>query len=122
MQTRQYDLFGGSTELPPDVVARMTRNEKVAHILEEYPEARGNDRVCMLRYWEVFDGLRQALGEEGFDLFADAFHKITHPETVRRGRAEVQKLRKGGGSLLPGESVINYRRARDGAGAPGPRG
>ena len=117
----QLDLFGGSTDLPPDVISRMTRDQKVAYILEEYPETRGDDRELMLRYWEVFDGLRGHLGDEGFEAFAAAFHKITHPETVRRGRAGLQKLRSGSGSLRPGESVIAYRRARDGAGAPGPR-
>jgi len=122
MHARQYDLFGGSTDLPPDVVTRMGRDEKVAYILEHYPETRGDDRECALRYWEVFDGLRQTLGDEAFEVFAAAFRKITNYETVRRGRAEVQKLRTGAGSLLPGQEVIDYRLARDGAGAPGPRG
>ena len=122
---RQLDLFGGSTDLPPDVIARMSRNDKIRYLLETYPETRGNDCECILRWWEVFDGLRGHLGDDGFEAFADAFrhvYSITCTETIRRGRAEVQKLRTGSGSLLPSQSVVEYRKSRDGAGAPGPRG
>jgi hypothetical protein len=101
----------------------MSRDEKVAYILENYPETRGNDRLCMLRYWEEFDGLRVQLGEDAWAVFFDLFKvehpaKITHPETIRRGRQSVQKLRTGTGSLQPSGSVAEYRRARDGAGPP----
>ena len=116
--TVQYDLFGGSTDLPPDVIVNMSRDDKCAYIMENYPETRGDDRLCMLRYWQVFDSLDVVLGAEGWEAFKAAFLKITPPETIRRGRQEIQRIRTGTGSLQPSGAVTEYRRARDGAGPP----
>ena len=104
--------------LPPDVVCRMTRDEKVALVLEHWPDARKEDRWLMLGYWAVFDRLHERLGVEAFERFCRVFVSITTPETIRRGRQSVQKLRTDAGHLLPDAQTIQYRRSRDGAGAP----
>jgi len=119
---QQLDLFGGSTAMPPDVVAKMTRDEKVAYILENWPETRNDDQLLMLRYWQEFDGLQAALGAEAFAVFVEVFPHLTNPETIRRGRQTNQKNRSNSGHLRPSPSILEYRRARDGAGPPGPRG
>lgn len=117
-QVKQFDLFGSSTSLPPDLIASMNRDEKVAYILEHWPETRDDDRTLILRYWQEFDALEGALGSAEFARFAATFPKLTSPETIRRGRQSVQKLRTGTGSLQPSGSVADYRRARDSAGPP----
>ena len=48
------------------------------------------------RYPEAYNIL-----EEAAERFAAWFRRATHPETIRRRRAEIQKLGGGGGSLLP---------------------
>jgi hypothetical protein len=109
----QLDLFGGIA--PP---AGLTRDQKCAYIMEHWPETRNDDRLLMIRFWQVFDSLEEILGATGFRRFQAWFAKATHPETIRRGRAEIQKLGKGGGSLLPEEHEAARRRALDGAGPP----
>ena len=84
----------------------------------ECAAARKEDRLLMLGYWAVFDDLDDLLGADAFQAFAAAFLTITTPETVRRGRQEIQKLRTGTGHLLPDAQTIAYRRSRDGAGPP----
>jgi len=110
---RQMGLFGGAE--PPQ---GLTPQEKVAYILEVRPAARDDDRELMLAFWELFDGLTTVLGEEGAARFAAWFRKATHPETIRRRRAEIQKLGGGGGALLPSPGEAARRRALDGAGPP----
>lgn len=109
----QMGLFGG-TEPPQG----LTPHEKVAFILETNPEARDDDRELMLAYWQQFDALALVLGAEAMGKFAAWFRKSTHPETIRRRRAEIQKLSGGGGSMLPSPGEADRRRALDGAGPP----
>ena len=111
--TAQMYLFDDGQ--PP---AGLNRDEKVAYILEHWPECRNDDRLLMLRFWEVFDGMAEVLGEQGARRFRAWFCKATHPETIRRGRASVQKLRRGGGALLPSDREAERRRALAGAGPP----
>jgi hypothetical protein len=61
------------------------------------------------------------LGPDVAEQVAAWFRKATHPETIRRGRANLQKLRTGTGTLLPGSAEVERRRALDGAGPPGRR-
>ena len=109
----QMDLFGRAA--PPQ---GLSPQEKVAYILEICPAARDDDRELMLRYWELFDGLALVLGEQGADRFREWFRMATHPETIRRRRADIQKLGGGGGSMLPSATEAARRRALDGAGPP----
>lgn len=116
MSAVQFDLFGN--ERPP---ADLSPADQVAYVLERHPECRGDDRELMVRFWEVFDGLRSVLGDEAFERFAAWFRNprgATHPETIRRRRAEHQQLAGDGGRLLPGKGAVAYRRARSRGGAP----
>jgi hypothetical protein len=109
----QLDLFGGIA--PP---AGLTRDQKCAYIMEHWPETRDDDRALMLRFWQLFDRLDAALGPVAWARFCEVFPRVTHPETIRRGRAEIQRLRTGSGSLLPSITEAERRRALDGAGPP----
>lgn len=111
--TYQFDLFG-SMAPPQD----LNRDEKVAYIMENWPECRNDDRELMIRFWRVFDSMEEILGDEGARRFRAWFLRATHPETIRRGRANIQKLRTGAGALQPSEAEAQRRRALDGAGPP----
>jgi len=75
----------------------------VRHILAHYPEARSNDKLLMLLYWEIVD--RIPMTKE----FKRAFLKrATHPESIRRCRQRIQSM----GDYLPRKEVLEYRRAR----------
>ena len=106
----QFDLFGG-LQPPPD----LDRDAKVAYILERWPECRDDDRELWLRFWQVFDGMEQALGTKGMAQFRRFFLKATHPETIRRGRQEVQRVRTDSGSLRPSPEETKRRQELDGA-------
>lgn len=111
----QFDLFG-TLQAPQD----LDRDGKVAYILERWPECRGDDKQLAIRFWQVFDGLEEALGPEAFEAFRAWFcaPSTTNYETIRRGRAGIQQLRTGTGALLPGAAEIERRRSLDGAGPP----
>lgn len=112
----QLNLFGEIVAPPLD-----SYRDRVAWILENYPEARNDDRLCLYLYWLLYDGLGVALGSD--ETIARFRHFIennaTTPETIRRRRAEIQKLRyPGAGTLLPNSTEQARRRALDGAGSP----
>lgn len=115
MANAQYDLWGTLQPAP----SGLNRDQKVAYILEHAPATRDDDRELMLEFWRVFDSMDEALGAEAAEAFRAWFRKATHPETIRRGRAGLQRLRDGGGSLLPTQGEAERRRALDGAGPPG---
>ena len=108
-------------------------------LLDENPQARNDDRLLMLLWWERFDALGTLFHWTLHDLFKgerddeelqvmveaamDRFHAwfqntATHPETIRRRRAELQSNRKNHGTLRGSAGTTAYRKARDGAGPP----
>ena len=116
MSNSQLNLFGEVVAPPLD-----SYHDRVAWILENHPEARNDDRLCLFLYWLLYDGLHAALGsDEAVDRFRAFMEKqATTPETIRRRRAEIQKLRyPGAGTLLPDATEIERRRSLDGAGPP----
>ena len=73
----------------------------VRFILAHFPEARSNDKLLMLLYWELIDKIK--IPRE----FRQAFlHRATHPETIRRCRQRIQAKQK----YLPPEEVLERRR------------
>ena len=75
----------------------------VRYILAHYPEARNDDKLLMLLYWEIIDRIK--IPKE----FKIAFRKYaTHPETIRRVRQKIQSS----GDYLPRKEVLEYRRRR----------
>jgi len=104
--------------LSMEIIAAMSYAERTAYVLEHFPEARGNDCLCLLLYWWLWDSLDLILTDEEFaEMLAWTRHATT-PETVRRRRQEFQRLRSTSGCLLPDEGTIARRRALDGAGSP----
>ena len=98
----------------------MTYKDKAALILDQYPDARDNDNVFVLRCLWEFDGLHKVLSAEDYRklLAWAARQETTAFETWRRRRQEIQRNRTGSGYLRPTESVASYRQSRDGAGPP----
>jgi len=75
----------------------------VRYILAHYPEARNDDKLLMLLYWEIIDHIK--IPKE----FKIAFRRYaTHPETIRRMRQKIQHE----GDYLPRKEVLEYRRSR----------
>lgn len=51
-----------------------------------YPQTRGNDRLLVSYYYEVFEGIREE------DTFFDVMGKtLTNFETIRRARQKIQE-------------------------------
>jgi len=136
MDVKQMAMFR------PPVAAQDLRDlsplQKAELLLDENPQARNDDRLLMLLWWERFDDLgtmfhwtlrdllEGEVGDEELQVMAEAaterfrkwFLTATHPETIRRRRAELQSNRKKHGALRGSAQTTAYRKARDGAGPP----
>lgn len=86
-----------------DFAKRATKvKENLITILEEFPETRNNDKLLMLRYWELCDDVDMT---ENFEKTFLA--SATSPESIRRAR---QLLQSKGLFLPTDEEVIRKRR------------
>jgi hypothetical protein len=75
----------------------------IRYILAHFPEARSNDKLLMLIYWEMFDKI--TIPKE----FKQAFlHEATHPETITRMRRKIQEE----GNYLPRQEILEARRRK----------
>ena len=118
-QTATGQLVFSGVEVDPH--QGMSYKDKAAMILDQYPDARDNDKVFVLRCQWEFDGLHMVISAEVYrKLLAWAAHPdTTAPETWRRRRQEIQRNRNASaGYLRPSQSVEHYRRQRDGKGPP----
>lgn len=113
---RQMTLDGVEVDPYQDLNLR----QRAAIILDNYPDARDNDNVFVLRCLWEFDGLRHVIDVATYRkiLAWAARQDTTSFETWRRRRQEIQRNRSGAGYLQPSEDVADYRRRRDGAGPP----
>lgn len=114
----QLDLLGEG--LPPSGISL---RDRVAHIMDEIPDARNDDPLAALEYWSRYDGMLDLKAFQNvahLEQFCEWFRVVaTNYETIRRRRQEIQRNRDDGiGHLRPSASVESYRRARDGAGPP----
>ena len=135
--TEQLTMFG--PPVPADL-GDLTPEQKAEYLLDENPDARGNDKLLMLLWWERFDALgslflwtmrdlleceksqeeMEAIADAALERFKTWFlsKSTTHPETIRRRRAALQSNRKKHGTLRGPAHITAYRKARDGAGPP----
>jgi hypothetical protein len=92
------------SETPEQLHEVLSNTEMVIrYILAHYPEARNNDKLLMLLYWELADKIN--IPKE----FRQAFlYKATPPETIRRARQKIQAE----GSYLPRQEVLEARRRK----------
>lgn len=137
VRMEQLAMFGPA--VPAMDLAGLSPHQKAELLLDQHPETRGDDRLLMLLWWERFDGLHELFrwlmrdlfegekADEELDAVAAAISErfdewfrttATHPETIRRRRAEIQSNRSADGALRGPASVTAYRRERDGAGPP----
>lgn len=100
-------LFGGAVEVAGGPY------EKVRYILGNYEEARDDDMLLAWIYWNLFDGMAEAL--QGGTLEYWFLHTATHFETIRRRRQELKR------SYPPTREVQEYREKMSKAGPPGRR-
>jgi hypothetical protein len=64
--------------------------QKMAYVLQKYPEARNDYRLAMFYFWLEFEGLDDALGEK-VDAFREWFvDRATSPKTLQNRTMEVQ--------------------------------
>jgi hypothetical protein len=92
------------TEAPEQLKEVLSNTEMaIRYILAHYPEARNNDKLLMLLYWELADKIN--IPKE----FRQAFlYKATPPETIKRARQKIQAE----GSYLPRQEVLEARRRK----------
>jgi hypothetical protein len=90
------------TEQPEQLKEVLSNTEMaIRYILAHYPEARNNDKLLMLLYWELADKI--SIPKE----FRQAFlYRATPPETIRRARQKIQSQHE----YLPSEDVLRKRR------------
>jgi len=73
----------------------------VRYILAHYPNARSNDKLLMLLYWKMVDGI-----DIPRDFWYAFLHRATPPETIRRARQKIQEA----GDYLPDKETLEKRR------------
>lgn len=81
-----------------------TIRQNVEAILRDYPETRNDDKLLMLRYWEIIDGINFGANFESQFRF-----QATMPESIRRARQLVQEE----GLYLPTSAVAASRRSKE---------
>jgi hypothetical protein len=101
-QRKTHKLGFHMAETPEQLKTILSNTETaIRYILAHYPEARNNDKLLMLLYWELVDKIK--IPKE----FQQAFlHRATHPETIRRTRQKIQSQHE----YLPSEDVLKKRR------------
>jgi hypothetical protein len=85
MVAMQGGLFGG-------VAVTGSIKDKVAYILEQYPEARDDYKLLVLRYWQEIDGLNvDTMDAAAFQAWL--LQKATSWKTLQNRAMEVQNER-----------------------------
>jgi hypothetical protein len=89
----------------PEQLKEKLSNTEMAtrYILAHFPEARNNDKLLMLLYWDIIDKI--PIPKEFRQTF---LHKATPPETIRRMRQKIQEQ----GEYLPRQEVLEARRRK----------
>lgn len=68
-------------------MAEMDLNQayrKVAYLMDAAPQARQDNLLIILMYWQIFDGI-----ELPSEIVAQILEKATAPETITRSRRKV---------------------------------
>lgn len=73
------------------------KQDKVAFILEHFPETRNSDNLLCVMYWKLVDGAK----------YVDDIQFATNPEVIRRARQKIQNEHK---RFLPTDPEIVKRR------------
>jgi len=90
--------------------------QRVAYVMEHWPETRGDEALLLVRYWTTYDGLGDVMDEATLARFTAWLRRkeTTCAETIRRRRQEIHS----GGYLLPDAETLDYRARRARAGPP----
>lgn len=116
---QQWSLDGERVFTSPDGSrsnpTALTDKEKVALIMDRYPETRDCDKLLLFFYWKLFGPLDRFLNPEAQDSLLRflACKETKVPESVRRRRQELHKLRTEEGILRPAPDILDRRRRLD---------
>jgi len=77
--------------------------DAVRYILAHYPEARNNDMLLTILYWDIFNGIKLPK-----PIRLALLHQAEHFETIRRTRQRIQAV----GDYRPRKEMQKYRRSR----------
>lgn len=101
---KEAKLEGEKTEILRSVASAKldTLQEKVAWILNNYPEARDSDITLMLIYWKRFD---PDMYDENF-IKTDDLYQLTRLTSLQRARAKIQNTYR----LFQASPTIQRRR------------
>jgi hypothetical protein len=104
--SRQEELQKEKEKILADILeARIdTLQQRVAWILNHYPEARDSDITCQLYFWKHFDGEIY----NPMRLIPDDLYKLTRLTSIARSRAYVQNVHK----LFLATPVVRQRRGK----------
>lgn len=68
--------------------------DRLAYIMEVYPETQGNYKALHFRYWMEFEGLREVLKSGDSSRFEHWYrYKATSPKTLNNRAGELQNKR-----------------------------
>lgn len=101
----QKTLDEAQIETPEELLAKLkTYKARVKYILEQYPQATGDDRILQWRYLKVFYPKVRITYKQFSDL-----RKMPAPETLSRCR---RLLQADNPDLRPTDKTVRKRRAR----------
>jgi hypothetical protein len=84
---RRWEVEKQRLERAADSAGKLdTVQERVAWILNQYPETRDSDRELWFRYWGLFDSDNW----DGHSINLRDAYRVTHPGSLTRARAKVQ--------------------------------
>ncbi|PEL24360.1 hypothetical protein [Bacillus toyonensis] len=81
--------------------------QNVEELLQHYPEARENDKLLLLLYWQKVDMVRFSNGDISV---IDFLFKATPSESITRARRKVQEERE---DLAATDKVKQIRKERE---------
>lgn len=83
-----------------------TIRQNVEAILRDMPMSRDDDKILIITYWNVIDGI---VDKEGMVDPYNIFDKATTPESITRARRLVQAE----GKYLPTDPTVAARRNKE---------
>ena len=108
MSATQLELSLVSGPKDPE---KLSLTQKVAYVLERYPETRDSDSALWMRVYIRFYDLDPMSRLATLALFLEQAD-IPTPDTITRRRREIQHIRDVGGALLPSPDIAEHRLTR----------
>ena len=108
MSATQLELSLVSGPKDPE---KLSLTQKVAYVLERFPQTRDSDPALWMRIYIRFYGLDPRARIMDLPDFLEMVDVPT-PDTITRRRREIQHIRDVGGALLPSPDIAEHRLTR----------